>query len=197
MVFDLGNVLLSFRPLEYLHTQFTDEAKINDVYKAVFLSKEWLMLDRGTIKEEDAFEKICARNAEIKESIKSSMKDWYRLLTPIEETIDILRRVKENGYHTYILSNFHMRAYGYVTSQYDFFRLFDGGIISYKEKLLKPEIEIYLRLSHRYNIKPEETVFIDDGIDNIDAAKKLSFNTVLYYDPKDLIEKLRSYEIKI
>lgn len=42
--------------------------------------------------------------------------------------------------------------------------LFDGGIVSYKEKLLKPEDGIYKKIIEEYKINPEESIFgiLDD-----------------------------------
>ena len=53
IIFDLGNVLLSFTPLEYLKSKIKEE-NIESVFKAVFQSEEWIMLDRGTITEKEA-----------------------------------------------------------------------------------------------------------------------------------------------
>jgi len=49
IVFDIGNVLLSFKPLEFLNNRYDDEKLVNILYKEIFRSKEWLMLDRGTL----------------------------------------------------------------------------------------------------------------------------------------------------
>ena len=59
-----------------------------------------------------------------------------------------------------------------------FLNNFDGGIISYKENLLKPEAEIYIKLLDTYNLNAEECLFIDDTLVNIEAANKLGINTL-------------------
>lgn len=85
--------------------------------------------------------------------ILSAFDNWYELLKPIEVSINVLKQLKENGYKPYYLSNFHLKAFEYVTKKYEFFKLFDGGVVSYKEKLLKPEVEIYNTLINRYGLK--------------------------------------------
>ncbi|WP_286908179.1 HAD family hydrolase [Clostridium sp. UBA1652] len=160
IVFDLGNVLLDFNPLDYLKAKgIEDSVKCKEIFNEIFKSEEWLMLDRGTITEEDA--------------------------------------IRSAGYNLYVLSNFHLLAYENVTKRYPFFNYFHGGIISYKENLIKPDEEIYLRLIKRYNIIPEETIFIDDTLENVEAAKVFGINGIVFKNPNNLREELKGYKINI
>ena len=97
----------------------------------------------------------------------------------------------------YYLSNFHLKAFEYVTKKYEFFKLFDGGVVSYKEKLLKPEVEIYNTLINRYGLKKEEVVFIDDTKENVDEAIRLGINGIVLENPQCLIKELKKYNINI
>jgi len=190
IIFDLGNVLLDFNPVRYLNTLISDKVKVQEVYEEIFTSKEWVMLDRGIITQEEAVNEICHRNIKNSELIKLVMHNWYQLLTPIEDTVEVLKELKHNGYKLYFLSNFHLLAYEDVTKRYGFFECFDGGILSYKEKLIKPDKEIYNKLIRKYEIKAEESIFIDDTIENIEGARKLKFEVILFIDSKDLRKKL-------
>ncbi|MFT5871992.1 MAG: epoxide hydrolase-like predicted phosphatase [Clostridium sp.] len=195
IVFDLGNVLLSFKPIVYLHTQISDKAKVQEIYEEIFTSKEWIMLDRGMITEEEAVNEICNRSTENSELIKLIMHNWYRILTPIEDTVEVLKELKNKGYRLYVLSNFHLLAYEDVTKRYEFFKCFDGDIISYREKLLKPDKDIYDKLIEKYNIEPKESIFIDDTIENIESAAKLKFEAILFINSIDLRKKLMEYNV--
>ncbi|MEW9094057.1 MAG: HAD family phosphatase [Clostridiaceae bacterium] len=195
IIFDLGNVLLNFSPIEYLSSKIPDEIKVQEVYKEIFLSEEWILLDRGDITEEEAVDRIYNRSSNNKKLIKLSMENWYELLTPIEESVKILKEVKLSGYKTLALSNFHLLAYENVIKKYNFFNYFDGGIISFKENLLKPENEIYKKLIMKYNIEPKEAIFIDDTKDNIESAKKLGFETILFDNPINLRNELIKYKV--
>lgn len=197
IVFDLGNVLLDFKPLEYLKAKGIEGDKCKQVLSEVFKSEEWLMLDRGTITEEEAIDKICKRSKENSDLIRLAMDNWYEILIPIQESVEILKNIKANGYKAYVLSNFHLIAYENVTEKYSFFKYFDGGVISYEENLLKPEADIYDRLIKRYDIKPEETIFIDDTLENVEGAKALGINGILFKSPEDLIEKFKEYGVRI
>lgn len=196
IIFDLGNVLLSFDLKEYLKSKISED-KLEDVYKAIFQSEEWIMLDRGTINERDAINNIIERNTTYRDDINLAFKDWYDILRPIEETVELLKNLKENGYNIYYLSNFHEIAFREVTIKNKFFELFDGGVVSYAEKLIKPEEEIYKLILKRYNLKPEETIFIDDTKVNVDGASKLGIEAIFLKNPKDLRESLRSLNVNI
>lgn len=196
IIFDLGNVLLSFNPKEYLKSKITED-KIDDVYKAIFQSEEWIMLDRGTISEKDAINNIIRRNTTYRDDINLVFKDWYDILKPIEETVEVLQSLKENGYNIYYLSNFHELAFREVTTKNKFFKLFDGGVVSYAEKLIKPEEDIYKLILKRYNLNPEETIFIDDTQANVDGASKLGIKAIFLEKPKDLRDSLKNLKVDI
>lgn len=195
IIFDLGNVLLKFQPVEYLSSKLSDNNKINEIYEIIFKSSEWLDLDRGVIDEAQAINNFCMRSPDNECHIRSSMEDWYDLFSPIEKSVEVLKHVKSKGYNTYILSNFHEKAFEYVTSKFDFFRHFDGGIISYREKLLKPEIDIYMKFVTNYGLKPGESLFVDDTEVNVEAARQLGFNAIHFKSAEQFIEELKSYNV--
>lgn len=196
IIFDIGNVLLSFEPKEYMKTKIKiREENIEKLFNEIFLSEEWLMLDRGTIEEPMAIERIIERNAELSEDIKTVFKDWYSILVPIPKTVELLKSLKSKGYNIYYLSNFHDLAFKDVTNKNEFFNLFDGGVVSYEEKLLKPEEEIHKRLIERYNLIPEETIFVDDTKVNVEAAKKLGIRAFVFESPEKFEEDLRKLNI--
>ena len=57
------------------------------------------------------------------------------MLTPIENSVKLLKELKAKGYNLYYLSNFQELAYDYIIKEYEFFGLFDGGVASFAEKL--------------------------------------------------------------
>ena len=196
IVFDLGRVLLKYEPKEYLEEKI-DKDKVDEIYNQVFRSEEWVMLDRGVITQDEAVIRISKRYPKNKELIMLAFKDWYEMLCPIEGTVHILYKLKKAGYQMYYLSNFQLLAFDNVKNKYDFFNAFHGGIFSYEEKLLKPEIEIYKCLIERYNLVPSETIFIDDMECNIDGCKKVGIEGILFKDPEMLTRDLKVYGIEM
>ena len=195
IIFDLGNVLLNFEPLEYLYKKIPEKQRAHHIYEEIFKSSEWLMLDRGLINENEAIDRICDRNIVSSQIIRDLMDDWYQMLTPIEGVVDVLKELKRKRYRIYFLSNFHQLAFENVSKRYDFFKSFDGGIVSYKEKLMKPDKDIYDKLMATYEINPNESIFIDDTRENIEGATKLGFKTILFTTDYELREKLVGYNV--
>lgn len=196
VIFDIGNVLLSFNPKEYLKEKIQEE-KLENLYKEIFQSEEWVMLDRGTIKEEEAINNIIKRNMDYSNDIKLAFKDWYDILKPIDKTIEILQELKNNGYNIFYLSNFHDLAFNHVKMKNEFFNLFDGGVVSFEEKLIKPEEDIYKLILSRYKLIAKESIFIDDTKINLEGAEKVGINTLLFSTPEKLRNDLRELNINI
>ncbi|MGL4108919.1 HAD family hydrolase [Clostridium sp. LP20] len=178
IIFDLGRVVLDFEPKKYLMDKIKDEVKVNKLMKVIFAGEEWIRLDEGTITEDEAIERICAGNLELEKEIRMAFDNWYPMLTPIESTIEVINELKIKGYKLYFLSNFHEKAFKYVNEEYPVFKLFDGGIASYKEKLMKPNPEVYKLILEKYNLKAEECVFIDDVRENVEIAEKFGIKGI-------------------
>ena len=192
IVFDLGRVLIKFEPKEYIE-QNVPEEKREDFYNGIFGSTEWLMLDRGTLSYEDAKkifkERVPGADKEIDRLFDA---DLFEILQPIEENVKLLPKLKEK-YNLYILSNFHQPAFEHIFKKYDFFKLFDGHTVSCYYYLLKPEKEIYDTLIDKFNLIPEETVFIDDTKVNIDACEKEGIRGIHLPDYTELKQKLEEF----
>lgn len=71
----------------------------------------------------------------------------------------------------YCLSNMSRETYEHI-ERHDFFRMFNGILISGVERCMKPDKEIFSLLIERFELIPGKTLFIDDSIDNIEAAKR-------------------------
>jgi len=195
IIFDLGNVLIKFKPNEFLLRFTTDKEYIEQFVSKITRSKTWLELDRGTISLENARNIFLSKYPLEREFIEQFFDQWMDMLTPIEENIEILEELKELGYRTYILSNYIKEAFNFVRSKYNFFSLFDGQVISGFENIIKPEKAIYELLLSRYNLLPEESLFIDDVLFFLKPAKKRGMKTIWNQPETDLREELRKINI--
>lgn len=193
IVFDLGNVLLDFDPDSYLEELgYGDELK-SQLAAEIFETEEWLQLDRGTISQKQAVEKWQQRNPELADEIAEVMAEWEKILTLKKDSLEILKSAADKNYNLYILSNFHQKAFDYISTKYDFFKYFDGRVISADVHLIKPEAEIYEHLLNKFNLKPEETLFIDDSKANIEAALKKGIRVIHFKNAESLDEELKLY----
>lgn len=187
IVFDIGNVLITFQPEKYLHDNVRDESLRKKIHQSIFLSPEWFLLDQGVISENEAIQVFQARCPEAAGMIKGDMDHIYeKLLHPIDKNIAVLYEMKGMGYHTYLLSNYHEKAFQFVSKRNRFLHDVDGMVLSYEVNLLKPEPGIYHVLLDRYAILPEETVFIDDSENNVVGAKSVGIYGIHYTDHESL-----------
>lgn len=197
VIFDLGNVLLNFKPEIFLLKYTKDEQYIHNFISKVIRNKIWFNLDRGTISLEKAKEEFIKKYPEDNSFLITFFEHWIEMLTPIKENVKILYDLKANGYNTYILSNFIEEAFEIIKKRYKFFSLFDGQIISGQEKVIKPELEIYQKLIDKYKLIPEECVFIDDIRSFLFRARKLNMKTILFTPNTDLRTELRNLNINV
>lgn len=195
IVFDIGNVLLEFNPLEYVKGFGFEKAVEDRTFSAIFKSRYWPELDRGTLTQEEAVELFIKDAEGMDLEIRKVMDKWEDILTPISDTIEILQELKDKGYRIYVLSNFHKKAFEKVSSVNKFFSMLDGEVVSYRIQLLKPAGEIYEYLLDTYKLKPEETLFIDDTKENIEGAEKHGIHGVLFTGAGELREYL--YKISV
>jgi FMN phosphatase YigB (HAD superfamily) len=190
IVFDLGNVLVSFRPEEYFtQNGYAEEAKkviINDIFR----SREWHMLDNGDITIDEAIREIGMRSLLKTEEIVSVFNLRTKIIFPIIGNTLLLPALQIRGFNLYYLSNFPDDIFDEVFNKYDFFRYFNGGIISARVKASKPERRIFEILQEMYSLSPGECLFIDDSEQNVNAAKLFGMNVIHVEKPQDLPEQL-------
>jgi putative hydrolase of the HAD superfamily len=179
IVFDLGNVLFKFDPDEILDGLFNDSHTKEKLKQSVFKTTIWRELDRGSLSLFQAKKIFIDKNPDLKDEIEILLDNWKNFLHPIDENMKLLPELKKNN-RLYILSNFHEEAFNYITNKYSFFELFDGMVVSYKVKLIKPERKIYEILLSRYSLIPQDTIFVDDTEENIKAAQELGIKGLLY-----------------
>ncbi|MCK5735413.1 MAG: HAD family phosphatase [Spirochaetaceae bacterium] len=194
IVFDIGNVLLTYHPHDYLMSKY-NRIDSDFLFNAIFNTKEWLELDRGTITEMEALEIFIDRNPERETILIEMMDDFYNVFTPIESSVSMLHQLKKQDYRILYLSNIHTGIYEHVIEKYSFFSLFEGGIISADVKTLKPGREIFHRLLDKYKILPEESLFIDDTEPNILMAEEMGFTVIHLQVPGELENEIKKLGI--
>jgi putative hydrolase of the HAD superfamily len=180
VVFDIGRVLLDYQPVKFLQNiglKMEEGRYLNEI---IFKNDIWLQLDRGMITLDEAIEAYTVLAPLHKEKISQIMHTWPQMLTLIEGTSELLSELTAKGYAVYLLSNFQEDGFKQIYDKYSFVKEAHGSVISYEIMLLKPEKEIYLHLLEKYKLMPEETVFIDDMKENVDAAKALGIQGIIF-----------------
>lgn len=161
IVLDMGNVLIRFDPELFLSRYVLTEEQRKMLLEQVFRSVEWVMLDRGTLDEAGAEQRILPRLPEPLHAVAQDLIEaWDEPLIPVRGMLELVRQLKQQGYQLYLLSNAAARQPLYW-ARTEASRLMDGALISAQVGLLKPVLES-INLLRRFALCAEECVFIDD-----------------------------------
>lgn len=191
IIWDLGNVLIDWNPAYVFDKLIEDEERRKHFFQHI-CTHDWNEEQDAGRPIKQATEELIEMHPEWKEAIEAFHGRWTEMLGgPINETVEILRRLKENGQHKmYALTNWSAELFPIALERYDFLQWFDGRVVSGEEKIRKPDPVLFQLLLDRYLLKPEETLFIDDSLRNINAAKELGLQTLLFQSPTTLKEEL-------
>jgi 2-haloacid dehalogenase len=196
IIFDLGNVLIDWNPAYVFDPMFDDEEKKRHFFQYICTS-EWNEEQDAGRPIREATEELVAKHPEWKEYIEAFYGKWTGMLGgPIHETVEIFREIKEKDlYKLYALTNWSAELFPIALERYEFLHWFDGRVVSGEEKMRKPFPQFYQVLLDRYNLKPEETLFIDDNLRNIKSAEELGIVSIHYHSPQQLRKELIELEV--
>ena len=173
-VFDLGNVIVYYKPDEYLKRFGLEGERAAEFKRATFNDPVWLDCDAGLVTREEEIEIMCSKHPELEADIRRIIGGCNEMLQPIPESIRALKRLTMDGYDCYFLSNTTASAMEYMNG-FDYMGMFKGGIESYAVKLSKPDHAIFRLFAERFQVEPGECVFIDDNPQNVAAARECGF----------------------
>jgi putative hydrolase of the HAD superfamily len=103
-------------------------------------------------------------------------------LTPIPQTVALLRELHATGRPLYFLSNMPEPYARHLEATHDFLSLFRGGVFSARAGLCKPEPEIFAHCVDRFGLDPAQTVFLDDVAHNVTAARTAGWQAIRFLD---------------
>ncbi len=176
LIFDIGNVILDWNINNILEEIKASPEQSKQLAKYIFGHQNWLKLDCGDITEKEFSSKATELSGLNSEFISKAFLIAKESLKPIPRSIKLLQDLHAADFSLYCLSNMSAETYSHIKDA-DFFKLFSGIVISGNENCMKPNEDIFKLTLHRYNLKPSNTLFIDDHIDNINTAIKLGIST--------------------
>ena len=180
-IFDLGKVLVHFDPIGMTRPYVQDPALAEQICQVVFDRLYWDPLDDGTITDE-ALKAAChARLPQELHDVADAVYDhWFEHLPLIDGMADIVRDIKKSGGKLYLLSNVSIgfaEQYHCVEKFRELFSHFDGLVFSGPLGIVKPSAEIFHHVLDKFDIRAEESIFIDDSAINIAGAKAVGIHT--------------------
>ena len=187
IIFDIGGVMFDDSAQNISNILNED---VSDLYKKVY-GKSFKDCLLGNQEVSDYIETF--KNDKDYEKIKCILsKDNLHISLPVmKDNFNNISKLKTKGYNLYILSNITKESYEYIKNTIDIDKIFNGGIYSYQEGLIKPDKGIYELIISKYNLNKEETMFFDDKQKNVDAANEFGIKGVSFKTLEDIESNLK------
>ena len=181
IIFDIGNVLMSFDYWPFVKELLKDDKIIDKVNNAMWYSGLWNEMDRG-VETDVILNKMLATEPEVADEIKLTFDNVGQCMHKRNYTIPWMKELKSKGFRVLYLSNYAEHTMEANPEVLDFLPYMDGGVFSCYERLIKPDPEIFRLIEERYSLVPEECIFLDDSEPNVNAARALGFNAIHFVD---------------
>lgn len=194
VVFDFGGVIMDWSPFYFFDDYFKSHEKAQWFIDNICTSEWNSTMDKG-VTFKDAADSLSLKYPEYTKEIHAYTDNWDCMLKgQIDEGVTLLQTIANSQkYNLYGLTNWSYETFPRTKKRFPIFEVFKGIIVSGEVKHIKPEKEIYFSLLNTYGLKAEECLFIDDNINNINAAKALNFQGIHFDNPKEkalVIKKL-------
>lgn len=193
IIFDLSEVYLrGLLGIEYYLEQNYNIKIDNSEWHDEYLQK----LFHGEITEEEFWITIIRTHGwtvtvdDLKKTVRQNFKE-------IQGTRRLIEQLKENGYRLGLLSVHAREWIEHLEKEFDYHKLFDSVLYSFEVGISKPDRKAYQLILEQLKVKPDECIFIDDSIQNLEGAKLLGITTVLFENAEQLVKDLRSLNIRI
>lgn len=197
VIFDLGGVLIDWNPKYVFNDTYFESEEKRQYFFSSICTSDWNEEQDAGKSIVEATQELVARFPDWEKPIRDFYGRWTDMLGgPLEGTVELFRQIKTNNkVKTYALTNWQANLFDIALVRYDFLHWFDGRVVSGEEKTRKPFPEFYQRLLDRYQVKPEEALFIDDSLRNVKAAEALGISSIHFTSPENLLEKLKQRNI--
>ncbi len=196
IVFDIGGVLADFRLREFLAEKGFDADTIKRILKASVLHPYWGSFERGEVTEEEALQAFAAADPGITQQLRTAFTSLHGMLTIRDYAIPLVKGLKAAGHRVYYLSNYSRKAYNECGESLAFMPLMDGGLVSFRVGLTKPDPRMYRRFLDEYALAAQNCVFIDDTPENVEAAREIGFTGIIFRSLEQLLAELKALGVE-
>lgn len=202
IVFDFGDVIINIdltapaHNFAYMAQISTEESMRMMVEKEVFKKFEIGALSSEEFRDyvRQVFRRPNWTDSMINDAWNSVLLDMPA------DRIEKIKALGQKGYRLFMLSNtspIHIEAAQVILKQVsgvaELSSLFEKLYLSYQIGITKPDAAIYDYMLTDAGLVAEETLFLDDNVANIEAAKKAGIQTILVQKPTSIVEYLENF----
>jgi FMN phosphatase YigB (HAD superfamily) len=184
VVFDLGKVLVDF-DYSIAARRILRPGIMTPAEAKEYLSHSPVLVryETGLISRREFFDEV-REAAGFTGSLEEFGEFFADIFTGIPPMIELHANLRRQGVPTYIFSNTNDLAVEHIRRNFPFFSRFDGYILSYEVKSLKPSPEIYEALERLVGLRGEDLLYLDDRPENVAAGRKRGWRTILHESPE-------------
>ncbi len=190
ILFDLGKTLVDF-DFGPVNQRLTESSKLPAEVAKQRTKDGYNAFCRGEMSAAE-WQKFIETDYDLRMSADEFRRFWADIFWPIEGMFELAHRTKKR-YRQYLLSNTDEIHLPWCMERYAdrFEGLLDGMILSYEAGAIKPDRRIFEYGTERFNLIPEDCVFIDDLAENIEAAREFGFHGVVITSPEQVERDLQ------
>lgn len=190
IIFDVGNVLLSYDWRGAMAKAGIDEDDINMFGEGVLNCRVWPEFDLGIRPYFEIVEDMCKLFPNCADGMRKFLTNVENMPLPRPKVWEKVHLLKEKGYKLYILSNYSKYMFDAHAMTCPFVDDMDGMMVSYMIHVNKPDKGIYDALLEKYNLDAKESLFFDDKEENVKAAIKYGIDAVTITSEEFLLNEL-------
>ncbi len=183
VVFDLGKVLVDF---DYSIAGRRIAAQTNltpaDVQKFLDHSPLLYRFETGLMMQQEFFDEV-RQHTGFRGGFEEFASYFADIFWEIPPMIELHAALRRKGIPTYILSNTNDLAMVHIRRNFPFYANFDGYILSYEVKAMKPDAKIYEALEEMSGKRGADILYLDDRPENVDAGAARGWQVILQTDP--------------
>lgn len=181
IIFDVGKVLVEWEPDVAMRKLGFDEETVKAVSEATIETNDWNESDRSVLSDEEQLQVFIEKAPAYEKEIRLFWDHVGTAIWQYDYVKGWMQELKDRGYRLYILSNYARRTYAQTRENaLSFLEDVDGQIFSFEVHQIKPEPEIYQTLLEKFDLKPEECVFLDDRAENIRGAEAAGIHGIQF-----------------
>jgi glucose-1-phosphatase len=191
IIFDMGGVFLKTidpRPREAMALRFGTTRK--DLESIIFSSSTSLLSETGEISDQEHWQTVLQLFNQPIDNYLKIYDEYFSGDVIDEDLLDYAVSLKTN-FCVGLLSNAWMNARTLLEERFHFIDKFNESLFSYEVGLRKPDPNIYLKMVEMMGVKPENALFIDDLVENVNGAISAGLQSIQYIDTQSLIKAVR------
>jgi len=191
VVFDLGKVLVDF-DYTIAARKIASGGKMlaEKIYEFIAVSPLLLKYETGLLTREQFFDAICEATGYCG-NIDEFGGFFADIFTPIDPMVELHSALRKAGIPTYIFSNTNDLAISHIRKNFQFFKNFDGYILSYEVGAMKPDTKIYEALEKMAGKRGPDVLYLDDRLENISAGAARGWQVILQETPEKTIAAMQ------